>query len=119
MEIKYKVLHLFCGIGGGTLGFDNAKEEYRGVKGKFETICGIDVDPEACEDFRNLTGRRIEKMDLFDREQYIQFHGQEPPAGWKEVTPKMLRDTVREIPDVVFTSITWSFIFNDFWCENF
>lgn len=104
MEIKYKVLHLFCGIGGGALGFDNAKEEYRGVKGKFETICGIDVDPEACEDFRNLTGRRIEKMDLFDREQYIQFHGQEPPAGWKEVTPKMLRDTVREIPDVVFTS---------------
>ncbi|MCY7780164.1 DNA cytosine methyltransferase [Bacillus haynesii] len=104
MEIKYKVLHLFCGIGGGALGFDNAKEEYRGVKGKFETICGIDVDPEACEDFRNLTGRRIEKMDLFNREQYIQFHGQEPPAGWKEVTPKMLRDTVHEIPDVVFTS---------------
>lgn len=104
VEITYKVLQLFCGIGGGSLGFANAQEEYRGIKGRFENICGIDVDPEACEDYRNLTGNRAEQLDLFDREQYIQFHGQQPPEDWQEVTPEKLRIMVGEIPDVVFTS---------------
>lgn len=104
MEISYKVLHLFCGIGGGAIGFQNAFEEYRGIKGKFETICGIDVDEEACEDFRRLTGSRAERIDLFDREQYSLFHGQEPPEDFEEITPLKLRKIVKEIPDVVFTS---------------
>lgn len=100
----YKALYFFCGIGGGALGFDQAEEEYRGIKGKFETICGIDNDPEACEDFRRLTGSRCEEVDLFDRQQYVEFHGEEPPEDWEEVTPESLRRIVREVPDVIFTS---------------
>lgn len=52
----YKALYLFSGIGGGALGFQQAREEYRGVVGKIETMAGIDVDPEVCEDFEMITG---------------------------------------------------------------
>ncbi|WP_066297787.1 DNA cytosine methyltransferase [Bacillus sp. FJAT-29937] len=104
MEKTYKVLHLFCGIGGGSIGFANAQENYRGIQGKFENICGIDVDPEACEDYQNLTGNRAENLDLFSREQYIQFHGKQPPESWEEITPGKLRKIVGDIPDVIFTS---------------
>lgn len=102
--VTYKVLHLFSGIGGGAFGFQHAREEYKGIKGKFETICGIDSDPEACADFHKLTGARAEQVDLFDRNQYIDFHGKEPSEEWEEVTPEKLREIVRDIPDVVFTS---------------
>ncbi|MCL6557400.1 MAG: hypothetical protein K6U74_01115 [Firmicutes bacterium] len=54
--IEYTVLHLFSGIGGAALGFQQAVEEYRGMVGRFRTLAGIDCDPEACEDFRALTG---------------------------------------------------------------
>lgn len=104
MEITYKVVHLFCGIGGGSLGFGNAQESYRGIKGRFENICGIDVDPEAVEDYRNLTGSRAEQVDLFSREQYIQFHGKNPPADWEEITAAKLREIIGDIPDVLFSS---------------
>jgi site-specific DNA-cytosine methylase len=33
----YKVLHLFSGIGGAALGFQEARQEYRGMLGQFET----------------------------------------------------------------------------------
>lgn len=104
MDKKYKVLHLFCGIGGGSLGFGQAKEEYRGITGRFENICGIDADPQICEDYRRITGSRCEQIDLFDREQYTDFFDQEPPEEWEEMTPNRLRERVGEIPDVVFLS---------------
>lgn len=44
-------------------------------------------------------------MDLFSREQYIDFHGQEPPENWYEATPGDLWDAFGwEVPDVIFTS---------------
>jgi site-specific DNA-cytosine methylase len=101
---KFKTLHLFSGIGGGALGFQSANEEYRGLTGEFETICGIDSDPEACEDFRNLTGSRAECIDLFDRQQYMDFHGHKPTEDWTEVMADDLRRMSGGIPDVVFTS---------------
>jgi hypothetical protein len=30
-------------------------------------------------------------MDLFDRDQYLAFHGKEPPAGWREASPADVR----------------------------
>lgn len=54
-----KVMHLFSGSAGGAIGFENARVEWRGQIGTFETICGIDADPEACEDFENMTGARL------------------------------------------------------------
>ena len=44
-------------------------------------------------------------MDLFERRDYIDFHGHEPPPGWKEVTPEdILEACGGEYPDVVFLS---------------
>ncbi len=40
----YKALHLFSGIGGGALGFQQACGEFGGRMGRFETLAGIDVD---------------------------------------------------------------------------
>lgn len=101
----YKVLHLFSGIGGAALGFQEARQEYKGMLGQFETLAGIDCDPEACQDFENLTGAPAVQMDLFSRSDYQAFHGQEPPEGWQEVTPvEILESTNGEHPDVVFLS---------------
>ncbi|NPV30748.1 MAG: DNA cytosine methyltransferase [Firmicutes bacterium] len=102
---EFTVLHLFSGIGGAALGFQQATGEYKGMVGKFRTLAGIDVDPEACEDFRNLTGAPAVQMDLFSREDYRAFHEQEPPNDWREATPgDLLGATGGEHPDVVFLS---------------
>lgn len=103
--MKFKALYLFAGIGGGALGFQQAREEWKGVVGTIETLAGIDCDPEACADFEMLTGAPAIQMDLFSRQQYIDFHGEEPPEDWKEVTPFDLWQAVGgEYPDIVFTS---------------
>ena len=101
----YGVVHLFCGLGGFALGMQEAEEEYRGVRGNFVTLAGIDCDPEACADFEMYTGAPAVQMDLFAREDYIAYHGKEPPEGWREVTPEDLRRTTGGIaPDVMCTS---------------
>lgn len=101
----FGVLHLFCGIGGGSKGFAEARGEYKGAVGRFENILGIDADPEICRDYERITGSPAACMDLFSREQYIDFHGQEPPEEWREVTAADLRDACGgRYPDVVFTS---------------
>lgn len=103
--MKFTALHLFCGIGGGALGFQMAREEWKGAVGTIETLAGIDVDPEACQDFENITGAPAIQMDLFSREQYRDFHGTEPPPGWREVTPfDIWRATGGVHPDIIFTS---------------
>lgn len=102
---EYKGLHLFAGIGGAALGFQEARTEYKGMVGQFHTLAGIDCDPEACQDFENLTGAPAVQMDLFSRDDYMAFHGQEPPGDWAEVRPIDLLETTRgEHPDVVFLS---------------
>lgn len=102
---EYKVLHLFAGIGGGSLGFQQAVGEWKGLKGKFRTLAGIDVDPKACEDYEYITGSKAVCMDLFERRDYIDFHGHEPPPEWKEVTPEdILAACGGEYPDVIFLS---------------
>lgn len=105
MRQSYSVLHLFCGIGGAALGMQNAETEYRGIKADFITLGGIDCDPDACKDFEMFTGAPAFCMDLFSREDYTAFHGQEPPDGWEEVTTEDLRQVTGGInPDVIFTS---------------
>jgi len=102
---EFTVLHLFCGIGGAALGFQQAAEEYRGMVGRFRTLAGIDVDPESCTDFRRLTGSPAIEMDLFSRNDYIAFHGHQPPADWQEAEPEdLLLAAGGEYPDVIFLS---------------
>lgn len=104
MNKEFKILHILSGLGGAALGFQQATTEWRGIRGRFRTIGGIDCDEEACEDFENLTGARAIQMDLFTRSDYMAYHGKEPPPRWKEVIPWDLREAVRETPDVIFLS---------------
>jgi site-specific DNA-cytosine methylase len=102
--VDYTIFHLFAGIGGGALGFQQALTEYRGLTGRFRTLGGVDVDPDICRDFERIAGAPCHAMDLFSRADYAAFHGHEPPADWREVTPDDLRRAAGECPDVVFLS---------------
>lgn len=82
----FTVLHMFCGLGGGALGFQAAEASWRGNRGRFKTVGGIDNNKEAVEDFRQLTGAPAWVADI-------------ATLGDQE-----LRAMVPEPPDVVFMS---------------
>jgi site-specific DNA-cytosine methylase len=105
MKTEYTVLHLCGGIGGGTLGFNGARGEFMGKVGRFRTLASIDVDPQVCENYEIITGSKAVQMDLFSRQQYIDFHGNNPADDWEEISPVDILDACGgEYPDVVFTS---------------
>lgn len=102
-EIKHG--HMFCGLGGGAKGFNQAQPRVGNLVGKFRCLGGIDVDPAGIRDFERLTGVRGTVLDLFDRSQYIAFHGKEPPAGWREAGPAdIVRAMGGERPNIWFLS---------------
>ena len=102
---EFKSLFLFSGSGGATLGTQRAKVNWRGMEGNFRTLAGIDVDPKACENFRYLTGSKAVCLDLFERRDYVAFHGHEPLPNWNEATPEdIFKATGGEYPDFVFLS---------------
>lgn len=102
---RFKVLHMFSGSGGAAFGMQQSQYEYKGVLGSFETLCGIDVDPDCCNDFEKLTGTPGVQMDLFSREQFTAFHGHEPSDNWIEAEPGDILLACRgKHPDVVFLS---------------
>lgn len=104
-ERIYTAFFLFGGIAGGAIGMQASRNEYRGVKAKFHVLGSVDCDPLACADFEMFTGVPATQLDLFSREDYIAFHGHEPPAGWREATPEdILRASGGICPDVVFLS---------------
>ncbi len=101
---EYTAFFPCCGSGGAAIGAKDAISEYKGHVGRFRVIGGIDVDPEACEDFENLNGAPAYCMDLFARDDYIAFHGHQPPEDWREVTPADINRLVDYRPDVGFIS---------------
>jgi site-specific DNA-cytosine methylase len=102
-EIRH--FHMFCGLGGGAKGFNKANVRVGNMVGKFRCIGGIDVCAPALHDFKKLVGMPGTVIDLFDRDQYIAFHGKEPPAGWREATPQDIqRAAGNERPHIVFLS---------------
>lgn len=102
-EIKH--FHLFCGLGGGAKGFNNGEARVGNLEAKFRCLGGIDSDPAAIRDFNKLSGVAGTVMDLFSLEQYIAFHGKEPPAGWREATVIDIRSAAgNERPNIVFLS---------------
>lgn len=102
-EIRH--FHLFCGLGGGAKGFNKASPRVGNMVGKFRCIGGVDVDAPAIRDFERLTGARGTVLDLFDRSQFIDFHGMEPPASWREAMPADIqRAAGNERPHIVFLS---------------
>lgn len=102
-EIRH--FHLFCGLGGGAKGFNKASPRVGNMVGKFRCIGGIDVDAPAIRDFERLSGARGTVLDLFDRSQFIDFHGVEPSAGWREASTADIRAAAGgEYPHIVFLS---------------
>lgn len=102
-EIRH--FHLFAGLGGGAAGFNRANVRVGSMEGRFRCIGGVDVDAAAVRDFSRLAGVPGTVLDLFDREQYVAFHGQEPPAGWKPAGPDAIRRAAGgERPHIVFLS---------------
>lgn len=106
IEKEIRHFHFCCGLGGGKKGFNNAKPRVGNMIGVYRCIGGIDIDPAAIRDFDNAgPGRPGTLMDLFTREQYIAFHGKQPPAGWREATPVDIRRAAgNERPHQVFIS---------------
>ncbi|MBI4815205.1 MAG: DNA cytosine methyltransferase [Deltaproteobacteria bacterium] len=85
--MRFSVLHLFCGLGGGALGFQRARANHAGLVGSFRTLCGIDLDAAACRDFKRLTKSPAVRADVACMQ----------PA-------ELLVATRGEHPDVIFTS---------------
>ncbi len=101
-EIRHA--HLFCGIGGGAKGFNRAAPRVGNTQARFVCVGGIDVDPGAIRNFERMTGTKGTVMDLFDREQYMMWHGREPANDWKEATPADIRRAFGPVVDVAFLS---------------
>lgn len=74
---RYRALHLFCGSGGGALGFKEAG---------FSLAGAIDIDPRCAIDFIALLGEAAIVADI------------------ETMTPEQLAQLVPECPDVVFLS---------------
>lgn len=101
----FKIIQLFAGIGGGSLGFKHARFSWKGIVGRFENILAIDSDYGACMTYKLLVGGRVENVDLFSYDQYKRFHGKEPPHDWREIQPSDIRGMCGDnIPDGVFLS---------------
>ena len=97
--------HLYCGLGGGAKGFNKGRAQIGSMRARFRCLGGIDVSPAAIRDFERLAGVPGTCMDLMDREQYLAFHGQEPPAGWREAMPEDIRRAFRhKHPHILFLS---------------
>lgn len=97
--------HLFAGAGSGAAGMQEARPEIPGMVGRMVCLGGIDVDPAGAADFQRFTGVRCTVRDLFNRDQYTDFHGEAPPPGWVEATPADLRAAAGgRRPNIVFLS---------------
>lgn len=103
--IDINVAYLFCGLGGGAKGFNRGRAQVGNMRARFVCLGGIDNSAAAIRDFEKLAGVSGTCMDLMDREQYIAFHGQEPPACWLEAMPDDIRRAFRFLhPHILFLS---------------
>lgn len=102
---EFRHFHMCGAVGGGAEGFQRATARVGKLRAKFRCIGSVDVDAAANRDFERRIGVKATTLDLFDRAQYIAFHGKEPPSDWREATPEDIRRAAGyERPHVVFTS---------------
>jgi|GEM_PF-2328898 len=103
--IEIRHFHFFCGLGGGAKGFNQGHARVGSMEARFRCLGGVDSEPAAIRDFERLAGVRGTCMDLFSREQYRHYHGQEPPTVWREAMPADIRCAAGdEHPHIVFLS---------------
>lgn len=104
-EVEVRHFHLFCGLGGGAMGFNRGQARVGQQVAKFRCLGGVDVDDAAIKEFTRLVGVPGTVIDLFDRDQYKAFHGIEPTRDWREATPDDIRKAAGgERPHIVFLS---------------
>jgi len=104
-KVEITHFHLFCGIGGGAMGFNEGQARVGQMEAEFRCLGGVDNDPAAIADFSRLTGSKGTVLDLFSRGQYVAWHGHEPPEDWREATPDDIRRAAgNERPNIGFTS---------------
>lgn len=97
--------HIFAGLGGGARGFNNGQARIGSTEAVFRCLGGIDLDQAAVRDFEQLAGVPGTVLDLFSRDQYVAFHGKEPPDDWREATPgDFHRAAGNERPHILFLS---------------
>lgn len=103
VEIRH--FHLFCGLGGGAAGFNQGEARIGQMRAEFRCLGGVDSDPAAIADFERIARARGTALDLFDRQQYQDWHGHEPPEGWIPASADDIRRAAGgERPHIVFTS---------------
>ncbi|WP_175253488.1 DNA cytosine methyltransferase [Pseudomonas sp. BMW13] len=101
----YKHFGFCCGLGSGAAGFNDSALQIANMLGNWRCIGGVDIDRAGLADFEDFTGTKGTMLDLFTREQYIAFHGEQPPTGWKEAGLDDIRRAAGgEDPDAVFIS---------------
>lgn len=97
--------HIACGIGSAAAGFNDATPMVGNVRARFVCIGGVDVHPGAIANFERMTGAKGTVLDLFSHDQYVRYHGHQPPPGWREATAEDFRRAAGyRRPDVVFIS---------------
>lgn len=103
--VKIRHAHMYCGLGGGAKGMNRGRAQVGNLQAQFECIGGIDVDAAAVRDFERLSGVPGTVMDLMNREQYLDFHGHQPPTDWREAVPTdILRAYGYRHPHILFLS---------------
>lgn len=104
-NVEIRHFHLFCGLGGGAAGFNNGEARVGNLQARFRCIGGVDVDSAGVRDFQKLSGVPGTVLDMFDRNQYTDFNGAEPPAHWREASLDDIRRAAgNERPHIVFLS---------------
>jgi site-specific DNA-cytosine methylase len=104
-QVEFTFFCGFCGPGGGAMGFLRGDPRVGNLRASFRCLGGFDVDPKCVRDFTRLVGIPATLLDLFDRQQFIDFHGVEPPPGWREATPADIRRAAgNQSPNIVFLS---------------
>jgi site-specific DNA-cytosine methylase len=102
---EFTHFHAFAGLGAAAKGFNAGHARVGSMQAKFRCIGGFDVDPSAVRDFERMSGAKGTVLDAFSREQYVAFHGHEPPPDWREATPEDIRRAAGwQRPSVCFTS---------------
>ena len=103
---KLRHLQLFCGIGGLSAGISDSVGDLAGRKARWKCVAAVDSDRRTVEEYCRYTQSNAGVVaDLFSRDQYVAYHGQEPPRDWVEVVPAMIRSWCGDRPlDLVASS---------------
>jgi len=104
-DVEFTFFCGFCGPGGGGMGFCEGDARLGHLRARLRCLGGFDSDPRCVRDFTRLVGVPATLLDAFNRRQYIDFHGVEPPPDWREATPADIRRAAGgRSPNIVFLS---------------